>query len=158
MNIVFARIDNRLLHGIVMTQYLPSSSAKRIMVIDDDVANDPLKKDMMNMAKPSGVASSIITLDKAIENIKINKYKDQPIFFLTKSPCTVLKIAELGVKFPFLIMGCTDRLNEGIKLSSRCFITEEELEACRKLRDMGTKITVQHNPQVAAQDMWKIVQ
>ena len=158
MNIVFARIDNRLLHGIVMTQYLPSSGAKRIMVIDDDVATDPLKKDMMNMAKPLGTASSIITLEKAIENIKVDKYKDQPIFFLTKSPVTVLKVAELGVKFPFLMIGCTDMLNQGHKLSSRAFLTDEELEACKKLRDMGVKITVQHNPQVQEADMWKVVE
>ncbi|MBQ1827536.1 MAG: PTS sugar transporter subunit IIB [Erysipelotrichaceae bacterium] len=158
MNIVFARIDNRLLHGIVMTQYLPSSGAKRIMVIDDGVANDPLKKDMMNMAKPSGMASSIITFDKAVENIKADKYGDQPIFFLTKSPVTVLKIAELGVKFPFLMIGCTDMLNKGHKLSSRAFLTDEELEACRKLRDMGTRITVQHAPSTPEVDMWKIVQ
>ena len=157
MNIVFARIDNRLLHGIVMTQYLPSTGAKRIMVIDDAVATDPLKKDMMNMAKPSGMASSIITMEKAIENIKADKYGDQPIFFLTKSPITVLKVAELGVKFPFLMLGSTDNLTSGTKLSSRCFLTDEEVEACRKLRDMGVKITVQHAPSTPEVDMWKIV-
>ncbi len=158
LNVVFARIDNRLLHGIVMTQYLPNTKAKRIMVIDDATANDQMRKDMMNLAKPSGFASSIITLETAKTNIQNNKYKDQPIFFLTKSPCTVLEIAKLGVKFPTLIMGCTDSLDNPVKLSPRCTITEEELEACRQLRDMGTVITVQHTPQHPAQDMWKIVQ
>ena len=33
LNVVFARVDNRLLHGIVVTQYYPSTGAKRIMVI-----------------------------------------------------------------------------------------------------------------------------
>ncbi|MBR5049476.1 MAG: PTS sugar transporter subunit IIB, partial [Erysipelotrichaceae bacterium] len=61
MNVVFARVDNRLLHGIVITQYFPITGAKRIMVIDDDTANNPTRKEMMNLAKPNGVASSIIT-------------------------------------------------------------------------------------------------
>lgn len=157
LNVVFARIDNRLLHGIVMTQYLPTTSAQRIMVVDDGVANDPLKKDMMNMAKPSDKSSSIITLQKALDNVDASRYGEQKIFFLAKSPVTVLEIAKHGVKFPKLIMGCTDMLNEGIKLSPRCFITEEELEACRQLRDLGTQIVVQHSAQVAEVDMWSIV-
>ena len=60
LNVVFARIDNRLMHGIVMTQYFPSTGAKRIMVIDDEIASNPARKEMMNLAKPNGVASSII--------------------------------------------------------------------------------------------------
>ena len=65
MKITLARIDNRLMHGIVMTQYLPSTNSQRIMVIDDATANDALKKQMMNMAKPNGYASSIITTESS---------------------------------------------------------------------------------------------
>ena len=39
MGIVLARIDNRLLHGIVATQWAGRSGAQRIMIIDDTVAN-----------------------------------------------------------------------------------------------------------------------
>ena len=44
MAIVLARIDNRLLHGVVATQWAPTSGCNRIMVIDDGTANDPQKK------------------------------------------------------------------------------------------------------------------
>ena len=158
MKVVFARIDERLMHGIVLTQYLPSSNAQRIMVIDDVVATIPAKKEAMQMAKPAGYASSIITLDTAINNIKANKYGDQRIFLLTKSPVTVLKLVEeAGVKVPELVLGSTELLDAGTKLSSRCFITDEELDACRKLAAHGTKLTVQHAISVPAVDMWKIV-
>lgn len=43
MGIVLARIDNRLLHGIVATQWA-GRSAQRIMIIDDTVANNELTK------------------------------------------------------------------------------------------------------------------
>ena len=35
MGITLARIDNRLLHGIVATQWAGRSGAQRIMIIDD---------------------------------------------------------------------------------------------------------------------------
>ena len=44
MGIVLARIDNRLLHGIVATQWAGRSGAQRIMIIDDTVANNELTK------------------------------------------------------------------------------------------------------------------
>lgn len=35
MSVVMARIDNRLLHGIIVTQWAPVSGATRVMVIDE---------------------------------------------------------------------------------------------------------------------------
>lgn len=35
MGLVLARIDQRLVHGIVVTQIVKSVNAQRIMVIDD---------------------------------------------------------------------------------------------------------------------------
>ncbi|MBQ6653949.1 MAG: PTS sugar transporter subunit IIB [Erysipelotrichaceae bacterium] len=157
MNVVFARVDNRLMHGIVITQYFPTTGAKRIMVVDDDTANNPARKDMMNLAKPNGVASSIITFEKAKENILANKYGDQTIFLLAKSPRTIAEIVKLGVPIKKLIIGCTDMLNEGHKLSDRAFINDDEVEACKELRDAGTQIVVQHNPAIPQVDVWSVL-
>ena len=157
MNVVFARVDNRLMHGIVMTQYFPATGAKRIMVVDDEIANNPTRKEMMNLAKPNGVASSIITFEKAKENILNNKSGSQPIFLLAKSPRTFAEIAKLDVKIDKLIIGCTDMLNEGHKLSDRAFVTDDEVEAMKELRDAGTKIVVQHSPNVPEQDAWSVL-
>ena len=60
MGIVLARIDNRLLHGIVATQWAGRSGAQRIMIIDDTVANNELTKASMKLARPTGMAISII--------------------------------------------------------------------------------------------------
>lgn len=158
MEVVFARIDERLMHGIVLTQYLPSSNAQRIMVIDDKVANNQIKKDAMLMAKPAGYAASIIPLEKALTNIQAGKYEGQRLFLLTKSPITMEKLCEVGVKIPELIIGCTEMLNQGIKLSERAFITEEELEACKKMSNNGTKIYVQFSITTPKVDIWKAIQ
>lgn len=158
MQIVFARVDERLMHGIVMNQYYPATGAQRIMVVDDDVANNPMKKSAMMMAKPGGTAVSIIPLEKAINNFQAGNYEGQTVFLLAKSPSTMLKLMEAGFKIPELMIGATALMNEGVKLSDRAYITEEELADCRKIKEMGTSIIVQHNPSVPKQDMWKIVQ
>ena len=94
MNIVLTRIDNRLLHGIVMTQWAGTTGAQRVMVIDDKTANSPILKQTMMLAKPAGMAASI----------------------------------------------------EGFKCSRRAFLSEEEVNACKELLNLGVHITVQHVP------------
>ena len=76
MGIVLARIDNRLLHGIVATQWAGRSGAQRIMIIDDTVANNELTKASMKLARPTGMAISIITEETALNNFKAGKYND----------------------------------------------------------------------------------
>ena len=68
MSVVMARIDNRLLHGIIVTQWAPVSGATRVMVIDDKVAGDEVLKSTMRMARPAGMAVSIISEQTALKN------------------------------------------------------------------------------------------
>lgn len=42
--VVLTRIDDRLIHGQVMTSWLNFTSANKIMVIDDQTAADPLDR------------------------------------------------------------------------------------------------------------------
>ena len=65
MGISLARLDNRLLHGIVASQWTPKSGANRVMVIDDKTANTPMIKEAMRMGKPSGCSLSIINKETA---------------------------------------------------------------------------------------------
>ena len=145
MNIVLTRIDNRLLHGIVMTQWAGTTGAQRVMVIDDKTANSPVLKQTMMLAKPAGMAASIITYDTALAKMKAGKYEGQKIFLLTKSPVTILKLVKEGIKIPNLQIGATESL-EGFKCSRRAFLSEEELNACKELLNLGVHITVQHVP------------
>lgn len=145
VNIVLTRIDNRLLHGIVMTQWAGPTGADRIMVIDDTVANNPELKQAMNLAKPPGMASSIITYDVALANMKAGKYQGQKIFLLTKSPSTIEKLVKEGIKIPNMQIGATDALT-GFKCSKRAFLSDEEVEATKNILSAGTVVTVQHVP------------
>ncbi|GAY76858.1 phosphoenolpyruvate-dependent sugar phosphotransferase system EIIB [Sporolactobacillus inulinus] len=68
MGLVLARIDQRLIHGIVVTQWAAHTKAKRLMVVDDEVSKDETQKAAMRMSKPSGTGMSIIDTETAIAN------------------------------------------------------------------------------------------
>ena len=145
MGIVLARIDNRLLHGIVATQWAGRSGAQRIMIIDDTVANNELTKASMKLARPTGMAISIITEETALNNFKAGKYNDHTVFVLVKKPETLVKLSEIGVK----IIGGTVKPAEGeeaVKLSQRAYAKPDDIEAYKKLKAAGTKLYAQYVP------------
>ena len=49
INIVFARVDNRLVHGQVGMVWANTMGANIIVVVDDDVVNDPVNQELMRM-------------------------------------------------------------------------------------------------------------
>ena len=157
MKITMARMDNRLMHGVVIAQYLPPAYCQRIIVIDHVVATTPSEKEAMMFPKPNGYAASIITLEKALENFKANKYEGQRIFILAKTPRVFLELVKIGVPIPELILGATDRIGEGIKLSNRCYFTEEEVADTKELIKLGVNVVIQHNPSVSPVPFSKVV-
>ena len=74
MTIVGNRIDGRLIHGQVANLWTTKLNVTRIMVIDDEVAQNDIEKSGLKLATPPGVKLSILPIAKAAENILAGKY------------------------------------------------------------------------------------
>ena len=61
------RVDDRMVHGIVATDWIPSLNATRAMVIDDAASKNDIMKTSIKMATPGGVASVSYTHLRAHE-------------------------------------------------------------------------------------------
>lgn len=68
-NIVLCRVDQRLIHGQVLTQWLKYVGANLILVANDEISNDSLRQNLMNVAVPSGVQTRYFNLQKTIDII-----------------------------------------------------------------------------------------
>ena len=95
-NILLTRIDNRLIHGQVATQWTSFIGANLLLVANDKVAGDPMRQGLMDMAAPAGAQTRYFTIEKTI-NI-IGKAADrQLIFIICENPQDVLRLVEGGV-------------------------------------------------------------
>ena len=66
-NILLTRIDNRLVHGQVATQWNSTLGSNLILVANDDVASNTMRQNLMKMAAPAGVATRFFSLQKTID-------------------------------------------------------------------------------------------
>ena len=146
MSIVSARLDYRLLHGIVATQWTPYYSPMRIMIVDTKTADNQLLKDSMRLGKPAGVACSIISEETALKNFKANKYDGQKIFMVTENPRFILNLINSGEKVEELVLGISRTSESGRKISHRYTIFEEDEDVFTEISNKGVPIYVQYIP------------
>src|SRR5690625_4176080 len=61
---VLTRIDTRLLHGQVSTNWVKAVNPNRILVVSDSVSQDEMRKTLIQQAAPPGVRTHTITVSK----------------------------------------------------------------------------------------------
>ena len=105
MGLVLARIDERLVHGIVVTQWASAVKAKRIMVVDDQVAQDEPRKAAMRLSKPAGTGMSLIDTETGITNFKAGKYDSHNVLLVVNNVKTLLDLSEQGIAIPKVNIG-----------------------------------------------------
>lgn len=146
MGVVIARIDQRLVHGIVVTQWASSTKAKRIMVVDDAVANDEPRKAAMRMSKPAGTGMSLIGKDTAIANFKEGKYDNHNVLLVVNNVAVLLDLVKSGVAIPKVNIGIMLDSEERTKYEKNFAATDEELQQLKELSDLGIPVTYQFTP------------
>ncbi len=153
MSLVLARIDQRLIHGIVVTQWAGATQAKRLMVVDDEVSKDEVQKSAMRMSKPVGTGMSIIDTETAIKNFNAGKYDSHNVFMIVRAPSTLVKLAEGGVKIPKVNIGIIFDGEGKTTVKKMVSVNEEEVNDLKKLQSMGIPVTFHFVPSEAEEPL-----
>lgn len=102
-NLLLVRIDDRLIHGQVMTAWMKTLPAKQIIVVDNKVAKDDFMLFVLQNAAPSGIKVIALTEDEALQ--KLQGGLDVPSFVLAKSPLSLKKLVENGIDIKAVNIG-----------------------------------------------------
>ena len=104
--LALVRIDARLIHGQVCTQWLYRTGAKKIYIVDDTIARDEFLAEIFYMATPVGTKLEVITAEEAGKRWAENGLGDtEPIFVLFKGMKMAYKAYYAGFKYPSLQVG-----------------------------------------------------
>lgn len=139
--IIHIRIDDRLIHGQVATQWTNFLGATRIMAINDAVAADPTLKSMMRIAAPANVSTSIISRETAATNIKAGKYAGQRVLVIVKSPLDIVWLMDQGLDIQEVNVGNLASREGTVNLRPTINATPDELDAFRSLIARGVHLT-----------------
>ena len=156
-NILLTRIDNRLIHGQVATQWNSTLGANLILVANDDVAGNKMRQNLMNMAAPTGVATRFFSLQKTIGVIHKASPK-QHIFLVAENPSDVLTLVKGGVPIRKVNIG-NMHMSEGKRqVATSVAVDDADVAAFKELQDLGVELEIRRVPSTPAEDINKLFQ
>lgn len=147
--IIHIRIDDRLIHGQVATRWSTGLGVGRIMVANDEVAADSMQKGILRMVAPPGIATSIISKEKAATNILAEKYATQKVLMVLKNPMDALDLMDRGLEIKEINVGNMAKREGTVQIKKSISITEEEYKAFKELLNRGVKLTARMVPDEA---------
>lgn len=154
-NIVLTRIDNRLVHGQVATQWCGAIGANLILVANDEVSTNKLRQGLMDMAAPSYASMRYWSIQKTIETI--HKASDkQMIFIVCENPQDVLALVEGGVPIKKVNIGNMHMAEGKRQVAGSVAVDDADVAAFAKLRDLGVELEIRRVPTEGTENIDKL--
>ncbi|MCL2321631.1 MAG: PTS N-acetylgalactosamine transporter subunit IIB [Oscillospiraceae bacterium] len=155
VNIVLTRIDNRLIHGQVATQWCGSIGANLILIANDEVAKNTVRQGLMDMAAPSYAQTRYWTIQKTIDTI--HKASDrQKIFIVCENPQDVLKLVEGGVPIKKVNIGNMHMVEGKRQVVGSVAVDDADVEAFKKMRNLGVELEIRRVPTEGKENIEKL--
>lgn len=154
-HILLTRIDNRLIHGQVATQWNGTVGSNLILVANDEVAGNQMRQGLMDMAAPAGVQTRYFSLQKTID--VIHKASDkQKIFLICETPQDVLTLVEGGVPITKVNIGNMHMADGKRQVATTVAVDDDDVETFKKLLDKGVELSIQRVPSTPVEDTNKL--
>lgn len=140
MNITIFRIDDRLIHGQVVTAWIAQADAKQIVVADDAASKDTLQQSLLKMATPKHVNLKIMSVEEAREVIETDSCDTVNTLLLVRGPKQALQLIDSCKGVKSINVGNINMKKGKRKILGNCWINDEEEADLRKL---GEKVEVE---------------
>lgn len=155
MPIVLCRIDNRLIHGQVATQWMSSVNANLILVANDNVSTDSFRQGLMDMAAPGFCQTRYFSIAKTIE-VMPKAGPDQRIAIICETPSDVLKLVEGGVGITKVNIGNMHMAEGKRQVATVVCVDDTDVAAFKGLMDKGVQLEIRKVPSEGTESIDKL--
>lgn len=140
MKIVLARIDDRFIHGQVLTRWIKIHAADRIIVVSNEVAQDEMRKTLILSVAPSNVKASAVSISKMAKAFHSPRYEDTTAMLLFENPGDIVSLIEAGVPIETVNVGGMRFENNRRQITKSVSVTEKDIKAFEQLQELGVKL------------------
>jgi len=144
--IALARIDDRLIHGQIVTAWCRTTSVTIILIADDALVNDSFTQRLLKAAAPSDISVKILSVDQASAFLKEAAEDDEKIMLLTKTPEVMEKMADEGVQFTTIVLGGMGMKPGRNRFNKNVSASPDEVACMKRIVDRGIDMQYQLVP------------
>ena len=140
--IKLVRVDHRLLHGQVAFTWTSAINADCILIANDAVPKDDLRKTSLKLAKPTGVKLVMKSVEDSIDAINSGVTDKYKLMIITESIKDVKKLADGCPSIKSINLGGTKAQENTKSISKAMNVTEEEIQMLHELIDRGVEVEI----------------
>ena len=144
--IKFLRVDHRLLHGQVAFSWTQYVGADCILIANDNVPNDELRKTTIKLAKPPSVKLVIKNIDDSIESIKSGVTDKYKLFIVVESVTDAWRIVNAVEGINSINLGGIKAKEGSQNISKAINLLPEEIVQLQQLIDSGVEVEIRQVP------------
>ncbi|MBU8801431.1 mannose/fructose/sorbose PTS transporter subunit IIB [Bacillus licheniformis] len=157
MKIVLARINDRFIHGQVLTRWIKIHAADRIIVVSNEVAQDEMRKTLILSVAPSNVKASAVSISKMAKAFHSPRYEDTTAMLLFENPGDIVSLIEAGVPIETVNVGGMRFENNRRQITKSVSVTEKDIKAFEQLQELGVKLELRQLPSDSSEDFMQIL-
>lgn len=155
MDVRLLRIDSRLLHGQVTTNWAKAINVNRILVVSDRVARDLTRKTLIIQAAPLGIRTNVITVEKMIRIYHDPRFDVLKPMILVEDPVDAKRVVEGGVKVSSINIGAVSFDAARVMVTDAIAVSEADVEAFKWFHHRGIKLDVRKVSNDSSKNLWK---
>ncbi|EPH93734.1 MULTISPECIES: PTS sugar transporter subunit IIB [unclassified Enterococcus] len=144
--ILLTRVDHRLLHGQVAFSWTQNLGADCILIANNDVPQNEIRKTTIKLAKPQGVKLVIKSIDDAIAALQSGVTDKYKLFIVVESIEDAYKMAEAYPEIKHINLGGI-KAKEGTKSIGKAVnVLPEEEELLKKMAAKDIEVEIRQVP------------
>lgn len=156
MEIGVFRIDDRLIHGQVITAWISYADATTVVVADDKAANDEFQKTLLKMATPDSIELRIVTVDEAVGLFEDGGPAGRALL-LVRGPEQALRLVRAGVRVDRINVGNMNMKKGKTKVLGNMWVFPEDVETIKEVYQEGVSLEVRAVPAERSQDVMDLL-
>ena len=144
--ITLVRVDHRLLHGQVAFSWTQYVGADCILIANDSVPNDELRKTNIKLAKPPSVKLVIKNIADSIEAIKSGVTDKYTLFIVVESVEDAWRLAREIPEIKSINLGGIKAKEGSRNISKAVNLLPDEITRLNELVGQGVEIEIRQVP------------
>ncbi|AOT70326.1 PTS system mannose/fructose/N-acetylgalactosamine-transporter subunit IIB [Geosporobacter ferrireducens] len=143
----FIRVDDRLIHGQIITKWAINLEIKNIVAIDDKTAANPMLKSIMTMSVPKNYKTYMCSMAESKEMIEKLDSEEGNNLIIVRFPSLLKELCRNEFRPQWINIGNVSK-KEGAQyeITHNVFLSDADIEILEVLHGEGLKISFQLVP------------
>lgn len=144
--IILTRVDHRLLHGQVAFSWTQSIGADCILIANDDVPNNEIRKTTIKLAKPQGVKLVIKSIEDSIAALQSGVTDKYKLFIVVESVKDAYQLAKACPQIKQINLGGIKSKEGTRSLGKAVNVLPEEEKLLEQMIADGIEVEIRQVP------------